>query len=114
MFIPVLMLKPLACSELSREDVEESLEACRIRCRHDQIDARSVFRADRAVQIDIFANELSGDRTLRVGAPLNFCENNPMQSRRSFGKLHNWLRDNVYRHGSNYHSRVREARARNP
>ena len=47
--------------ELSREDVEEGLEACRIRRRHDQIDAGAVVRRDRAVQIDVFADELGGD-----------------------------------------------------
>src|ERR1700694_1508536 len=47
--------------KLSGEDIEEDLEACRIRCRHDQIDARSVLRTDRSVQVDVFANELGGD-----------------------------------------------------
>lgn len=35
--------------KLLREDVEEGLEARRIRCRHDQIDASPVLRTDRAV-----------------------------------------------------------------
>ena len=47
--------------KLSREDIEERLEAGRVRCRHDQIDAGSVLRGDRAVQIDVFADELGGD-----------------------------------------------------
>src|ERR1700738_1944508 len=47
--------------KFSGEDVEENLEACRIRCRHDEIDTRSVLRADRSVQVDVFANELGGD-----------------------------------------------------
>ena len=42
--------------KLSREDVEEGLEARRIRCWHDQIDASPVLRTDRAVQVDVFAN----------------------------------------------------------
>jgi hypothetical protein len=37
-------------SKLSRENVEEGLEARRIRCRQDQIDANPVLRRDRAVQ----------------------------------------------------------------
>src|SRR5258707_504567 len=44
----------------SRQDVKEALEACRVRCRHDQIDAGPVLRRDGAIQIDVFANELAG------------------------------------------------------
>lgn len=49
--------------KLSRQGIEEGLGAGRMRCRHDQIDARPVLRSDRAVQIravqiDVFANEL--------------------------------------------------------
>ncbi len=44
-----------------REDIEEGLEARRVRCRHDQIDASPILRRDRSVQIDVFANELGGD-----------------------------------------------------
>jgi len=51
----------LAREKFSREDIEENLEGCRIRRRHDQIDARSVLRADPSVQVDVFANELGGD-----------------------------------------------------
>src|ERR1700730_17615616 len=47
--------------KLSRQDVEKGLEARRIRSRHDHIDASPVFWRDRAVQIDVFANELGGD-----------------------------------------------------
>src|SRR5271166_5326087 len=47
--------------KLSRQDVEEGLEAGRVRCRHDQINASPVLWRDRAVQIDVFANELGGD-----------------------------------------------------
>jgi hypothetical protein len=35
--------------KFSGDNIEEYLEACRIRCRHDQIDARSVLRAGRSV-----------------------------------------------------------------
>ena len=51
----------ILAGKLSRQDVEESLEARRIRSRHDQINAGPVLRRDRAVQIDVFANELGGD-----------------------------------------------------
>src|SRR5271168_5117394 len=44
-----------------RQNLEEDLEARRIRCRHDQIDPGAVLRGDRAVQIDVFADELGGD-----------------------------------------------------
>ena len=44
----------------SRQDIDEALKACRIRCRHDQIDAGTVLRRNRAIQIDVFANELGG------------------------------------------------------
>jgi hypothetical protein len=47
--------------KLSRQHVEEGLEAGRVRCRHDQIIAIPVLWRDRAVQIDVFANELGGD-----------------------------------------------------
>jgi hypothetical protein len=47
--------------KLSRQDVQEGLEARRIRSRNDKIDASPVLRRDRAVQIDVFANELGGD-----------------------------------------------------
>src|SRR5580704_15475313 len=47
--------------KLSRQGGEEDLKARRIRSRHDQIDASPVLRRDRAVQIDVFANELGGD-----------------------------------------------------
>src|ERR1700681_2887279 len=46
--------------KLSRQGVEEDLKARRIRSRHDQIDT-SQSRRNRAVQIDVFANELGGD-----------------------------------------------------
>src|SRR3984893_8919735 len=53
-------------SKLARQHVEENLEACCIRSRHDQIDASAVLRGDRAVEIDIFADELRGDRGPRA------------------------------------------------
>ncbi len=55
--------------KLSRQDVQEGLEARRIRCRHDQIDASAILRRDRAKQIDVFANEPRGDRLMPIGAP---------------------------------------------
>ena len=47
--------------KLSRQGGEEDLKARRIRSRHDQIDTSPILRRDRAVQIDVFANELGGD-----------------------------------------------------
>ena len=47
--------------KLSRQCVKEDLKARRIRSRHDQIDTSPILRRDRAVQIDVFANELGGD-----------------------------------------------------
>src|ERR1700720_295745 len=47
--------------KLSRQGCEEGLKARRIRSRHDQIDTSPILRRDRAVQIDVFANELGGD-----------------------------------------------------
>src|ERR1700682_4658683 len=47
--------------KLSRQGVEEDLKARRIRSRHDQIDTSPILWRDRAVQIDVFANELGGD-----------------------------------------------------
>ena len=58
--------------KLSRQGVEEGLEVRRIRSWHDQIDT-SLLRRDRAVQIDVFANELgsavggSQDQLLKLG-----------------------------------------------
>ena len=43
------------------QHVEEGLKTGGVRSRHDQIDANSVFRRNRAVQIDVFANELGSD-----------------------------------------------------
>jgi hypothetical protein len=40
---------------------QENLEAFRVGRRHDQIDASSILRADCAVEVDVFANELGGD-----------------------------------------------------
>src|SRR6266436_809574 len=40
---------------------QENLEAFRIGRRHDQIDASSVLRADGAIEVDVFANELGGN-----------------------------------------------------
>jgi hypothetical protein len=42
------------------QDVEEGLKARSIRGWHDQIDASAILGGDRAVQIDVFADELGG------------------------------------------------------
>src|ERR1700704_6053041 len=55
--------------KLSRQGGEEDLKARRIRSRHDQIDTSPILRRDRAVQIDVFANELGGD----LGADADRC-----------------------------------------
>src|SRR6516225_8057113 len=47
-----------AMRKSTRQHVEESLEACRIRSRHDQIGAYAVPGRDRSVQIDVFTDEL--------------------------------------------------------
>ena len=47
--------------KLSRQGVEEDLKTRCIRSRHDQIDTSPILRRDRAVQIDVFANELGAD-----------------------------------------------------
>jgi hypothetical protein len=47
--------------EASRQCVEEALEERGVRCRHDQVDASAVLRADRAIKIDVLTNELRGD-----------------------------------------------------
>jgi hypothetical protein len=44
-----------------RQGVQKNLEAFGIGGRHDQIDTSSILRADCAVQIDVFTNELGGD-----------------------------------------------------
>src|ERR1700757_4843958 len=50
--------------------LQENLEAFRIGRRHDQIDAGSILRADGAIQVDVFANELAGDlRPRSIGSP---------------------------------------------
>src|ERR1700731_1015649 len=54
--------------QLSRQGGEEDLKARRIRSRHDQIDTSPILRRDRAVQIDVFANELGGCRSEPVTA----------------------------------------------
>ena len=51
--------------KFSRQHVEERLEACGVRGRHDQVDTSSVLWNDRAVQIDVFADELGSDRRPR-------------------------------------------------
>ena len=43
----------------ARQDIQEALEASRVRGRHNQIDAGPVLRTNRTVQIDVFANELT-------------------------------------------------------
>ena len=40
--------------------LQENLEALRVGCRHDQVDAGSILWADSAIQIDKLANELAG------------------------------------------------------
>jgi hypothetical protein len=52
---------------LSREGIEEDLQAGRIRCRHDKRNARPVLWSDRAVHIDVFANEPRGEPGRRGG-----------------------------------------------
>jgi hypothetical protein len=47
--------------KLARQHVEEHLEACRIRGRHGQILASAITGTDRAIQVDVFADELGGD-----------------------------------------------------
>ena len=41
--------------------LQKNLEAFCVGRRHDQIDASSILRADCAVEVDVFANELGGD-----------------------------------------------------
>jgi hypothetical protein len=41
--------------------LQKNLKAFRIGRWHDQIDTSSVLRADCAIQIDVFTNELAGD-----------------------------------------------------
>src|SRR5215831_20099048 len=48
----------MSCRANLRASVSRKLEACRIRRRHDQIDAYAVLGRDRSVQIDVFADEL--------------------------------------------------------
>ena len=43
------------------QDVQKNLEAFGIGRRHDQKDASTVLRADCAIQINIFTNELGGN-----------------------------------------------------
>ena len=43
------------------QGLQKNLEAFGIGRRHDQEDASSVLRADSAIQIDVFTNELAGD-----------------------------------------------------
>src|SRR6185437_235585 len=50
----------ILASKLARQHVEEGLKACRIRSRHNQIDASAVLGRDRTVQVDVFADELGG------------------------------------------------------
>src|SRR5215467_2571780 len=50
--------------------LQENLEAFGIGRRQDQIDAGSILRADSAIQVDVFANELAGDlRPRSIGSP---------------------------------------------
>jgi hypothetical protein len=41
--------------------LQKNLKAFRIGRRHDWVDTSSVLRADCAIQIDVFTNELAGD-----------------------------------------------------
>ena len=52
--------KDVLPGKLARQHIKEGLEACRVRSRHDQIDAGAVLGRDRAVQIDVLAYELGG------------------------------------------------------
>jgi hypothetical protein len=52
--------KDVLPGKLAREDIKKRLEACRIRSRHDQIDESAVLRCDRALQIDVFTDQLGG------------------------------------------------------
>jgi hypothetical protein len=48
--------------KLARQHREEDLEACRVGGRHHQVDgASAVLGRDRAVQVDVFTDELGGD-----------------------------------------------------
>jgi len=50
--------------------------------RHDQIDASSVLRADCAIQIDVFTNELGGDlRPDADGSPARSLAVHPAEAR---------------------------------
>ena len=64
------------------QDVQKNLEAFRIGRRHDQIDASSVLRADCAIQIDVFTNELGGDlRPDADGSPARSRAVHPAEAR---------------------------------
>ena len=67
---------------LLRQGVEENLEAFGIGRWHDQIDASSVLRADCAIQIDVFTNELRGDlRPDADGSPARSWAVHPAEPR---------------------------------
>src|SRR5258707_15794264 len=62
--------------------LQENLEAFRIGRRHDQIDAGSILRADSAIQVDVFANELAGDlRPCSIGSPARSRAVHPAEAR---------------------------------
>ena len=52
--------KDILPGELARERIKKGLEASRVRSRHDQIDASAVLGCDRAVQVDVFTDQLGG------------------------------------------------------
>ena len=62
--------------------LQENLEAFRIGRRHDQVDAGSSLRADGAIQVDVFANELAGDlRPRSIGSPARSRAVHPAETR---------------------------------
>src|SRR5215813_6637346 len=62
--------------------LQENLEAFRIGRRHDQIDASSVLRADGAIEVDVFADELGGDLRPRPnGSPARSRAVHPPKAR---------------------------------
>src|SRR5262252_5046716 len=62
--------------------LQENLEALCVGRRHDQIDAGSILRADSAIQVDVFANELAGDlRPRSIGSPARSRAVHPTEAR---------------------------------
>src|SRR5215469_11901006 len=62
--------------------LQENLEALCVGRRHDQIDAGSILRADGAIQVDLFANELAGDlRPRSIRSPARSRAVHPIEAR---------------------------------